>query len=155
MKSKASGFTLIELVVVIVILGILAAVAAPKFVNLSSDSRTAVMKGVEGAMRSANSMIYAKAAVAGKEAAASDTVTVNGASVATVYGFGGTAAAVASVMDLDSNLVAAATCGAGSDEQCIYHAGASAGQTTCYIKYTAATGTSTPPVYTGGVLSGC
>lgn len=52
MKNVNSGFTLIELVTVIVVLGILATVAAPKFINLSSDARASVINGLTGAMRS-------------------------------------------------------------------------------------------------------
>ncbi|NRA72841.1 MAG: prepilin-type N-terminal cleavage/methylation domain-containing protein [Gammaproteobacteria bacterium] len=48
---KTKGFTLIELVIVIIILGILAVTAAPKFINLSSDAEIGTLKGIAGAMK--------------------------------------------------------------------------------------------------------
>ncbi|WP_274968335.1 type II secretion system protein [Succinimonas amylolytica] len=66
-EPPGAGFTLIELVVVIVILGILAAVATPKFMGLQSDARAASLKGVEVALKSADKMFYAKAVLQGMD----------------------------------------------------------------------------------------
>src|SRR5262245_20289577 len=60
MVRNQKGFTIIELVVVIVILGILAAVAFPRFQDLSGDARTAVLNGAKAAIQSAAVITYAK-----------------------------------------------------------------------------------------------
>lgn len=59
MKSHQKGFTLIELVVVIVILGILSAVALPRFINLSGEAAQSATQGVAGAISSATAINYA------------------------------------------------------------------------------------------------
>jgi len=57
--ARQSGFTLIELVMVIVILGILAASAIPKFVDVSGDARQSAVSGIAGALGSASAINYA------------------------------------------------------------------------------------------------
>lgn len=59
MRQHQSGFTMIELIMVIVILGILAAIAMPRFVDLSSDARASALSGVSGAAASAHAVNYA------------------------------------------------------------------------------------------------
>ncbi|MCE9679789.1 type II secretion system GspH family protein [Shewanella sp. AS1] len=88
--QKQQGFTLIELVVVIIILGILAVTAAPKFINLQSDARASTLDGLEAAIKGADSLVVSKSLIAGNETLASTatpTVTVaTGKTVALNYG---------------------------------------------------------------------
>ena len=86
MKRNA-GFTLIELVIVIVILGILAVTAAPKFINLQNDARKSTVTAMAGAVKSAAAMTYSKAVLQHQDAAASGTITIDGKSVALVWGY--------------------------------------------------------------------
>lgn len=82
--KRQGGFTLIELVVVIVILGILAVTAAPRFLNLQSDARTSALQGLKGAVDGASGIVYGKAAINGVE---SSTTTVNVDDIQTIYGY--------------------------------------------------------------------
>lgn len=74
---RQQGFTLIELVIVIVILGILAAAAVPKFVDLEDEASTAALDGVAGSMASAMSINYAGCAANSHDATVADCETVD------------------------------------------------------------------------------
>ncbi|TRW94325.1 type II secretion system protein [Candidatus Methylobacter oryzae] len=139
--AKQQGFTLIELVMVIVILGILSATALPKFVNLGSDARKVAIQAVEGSMRATNSIIYAKAALA-NALGASGTPTVNGVSISTVYGFATNVTNLVAVMDISTSDFDTST-----TTNVIFHKGAADGGTACRVTYAPATAT-TAPTYT-------
>lgn len=101
--KNSRGFTLIELVIVIVILGILAITAAPKFLNLAGDARASTVNGVKAALQSANAVIYSKAVLQNKQSSASATITDTQGSVDTVYGYtAATTTAVTAALDVNS-----------------------------------------------------
>lgn len=59
--EKAKGFTLVELIIVVVVLGIMAVAAFPQFVNFSSDAERSRIQSLAGALESSAELIYAKA----------------------------------------------------------------------------------------------
>lgn len=131
---KQAGFTLIELVIVIIILGILAVTAAPKFLNLQDDAKTAAAQGVQAAVNSAAQLVYSKAALKGVETDTTGTVSgANGTSVAVAYGYPDASDdGIGSVVNVDSSWDGAASTTAGTY---IF----STSNSTCTVIYTAAT----------------
>src|SRR5260221_9619470 len=83
--KQTRGFTLIELIVVILVLGILAAVAAPKFANLTGSSRAAALDGLRAAVMSASTLANALQVASG--AASGASVTIEGLAVTMTNGY--------------------------------------------------------------------
>lgn len=85
MKTKQNGFSLIELVIVIVILGLLAATAIPRFLNVTDDAQDASVDGVAGGLSTAVSFVRSQWEVDGRQ---NTTVILDGTSVSLDPRFG-------------------------------------------------------------------
>ncbi|PSW28669.1 MSHA biogenesis protein MshA [Photobacterium phosphoreum] len=134
--KRQNGFTLIELVVVIVILGILAVTAAPKFLNLQDDARASSLQGLKGAIDGAAGITYGKAAIQGKEA--KPTENVDGITVVYGYPAATSAALTAAVTGLADDWKVVV--GKLTDGQISYtYKSNAADAATCVVTYTRAT----------------
>ena len=90
MKKQQSGFTLIELVIVIVILGILSAFALPRFADLGSDARAASLEGAAGAMESAKSITRSTCLVrdsCDETQGSGESVDIEGGTINVAFGY--------------------------------------------------------------------
>ena len=149
--KRSAGFTLIELVIVIVILGILAVTAAPKFLNLQSDARQSTLSGMKAAMESASSLVYSKAVLNGIEnTAAGATVSVavpTGNNIMVGFGYP-TAAAEGIGRAVDASSADWAS-GASGTDWALWPASLAAGASaSCNVIYKAPTSSGVRPTVT-------
>ena len=137
MKTLQKGFTLVELVVVIVILGILAATALPRFVDLTSDARRSAVNGMAGGLRSAVALVQARYMATGNMTATSVTV-VGGGTVTVNAGTGipvGTAAGIGAALQSTDGFAADYT-----TPTAVTFRPANGGSATCQATYNGTTG---------------
>lgn len=144
-RTNHSGFTLIELVVVIVILGILAAFAVPRFMGLETQARISSVRALEGSLRSASAMAHGVWLASGSPA----SITVDGNVITMANGYPNAASS--------QNIVDASVVGAAQGKF-TFAAGAFRlnGATTpanCSVTYNAAVAPNSPIITT--VTTGC
>ncbi|WP_312933988.1 pilin [Stutzerimonas nitrititolerans] len=137
MKKQQSGFTMIELIMVIVILGILAAFALPKFADFSSDAKVSTVQGIAGSLRSASSIAHAAQMAAGDSGA--DPVKLEDVEITMIGGYPtADEKGIVTAAQVDGAEISTGGADSGVALYIAPNGGAATADSTCKVTYTAA-----------------
>lgn len=149
--NKQAGFTLIELIMVIVILGVLSAFALPRFADLGGNARTASINGLAGSVKAAANIAHAQALASGTAANAS--VTLEGQAI-TMANFYPTADAAGITLAAQVSAGGTGDYSLGAPASGIrYELAGGSDSATCSVLYVAAAANATPTIT--AIVSGC